>query len=538
MVLNALKAALLCLCFFSPIAVAIPSSLLLGMTEEQNVSATTASDAELSLPYQYKDSLQRDTPRGALNGFLESAYAQNYAKAAKYLDMRYLPSHLNPNQAEEYARQLHAIIERNVWINLQEINDTPAGAQEDFLPEYRDSFGIITIKDADITLLLQQVPSKSLGKIWKISNATVSMVPKLYEELGYGPLSEWFIENVPRGYVFKLNLWEIALLLSYLVASFLVITPFALLVSWLVRRSKMKMKEDLANLFSGPLLFFLALGLDHSLLSNTTLTVTARDFIDNGYLFFISSLWLGWALIGLLQYAMRERLIGKGNKQSAAMVRPFLTFFRIIVLVFAVLAWMEYHGFNATALLAGMGVGGVALALASKQSLENFIGTMTLYSAAPVKVGNFCSFGSIRGTVEEIGLRCTRVRTIDRTVIHVPNAKLAEMEIENISEREKIRFKTDIRLDYSTTTAQLKKIIEEIKALLENHEKVDKKPLRVTFRGFGAHGLEINVFAYIGSKSLPVYQVAAQELHLGIMEIVENNGSRIVPATFDAQALP
>ncbi|EHD2241288.1 mechanosensitive ion channel family protein [Vibrio vulnificus] len=537
MVLNALRVLLLVIGFFSPIVQAIPSRLLLNMTEEAS-SAPAATDANLTLPYQYKDPLQRDTPRGALNGFLVAAYAQDYAKAAKYLDMRYLPSHLNPQQGAEYARQLHAIIERNVWINLQDISDSPAGADDDFLPEYRDSFGVITIKDAEITLLLQQVPSKSLGKIWKVSNATVTMVPKLYEELGYGPLSEWFIDNVPRGYLFKLNLWEIALLSAYLGASFLVITPFALLASWLVRRSKMKMKDDLANLLSGPLLFFLALGLDHSLLSNTTLTVTARELIDNGYLFFLASLWLGWALIGLLQYAMRERLIGKGNKQSAAMVRPFLTFFRIILLVFAVLSWMEYHGFNATALLAGMGVGGVALALASKQSLENFIGTMTLYSAAPVKVGNLCSFGGIRGTVEEIGLRCTRVRTIDRTVIHVPNAKLVEMEIENISEREKIRFKTDIRLDYCTTTAQLKTIIEEIKVLLENHEKVDKKPLRVTFRGFGAHGLEINVFAYIGSKSLPVYQVAAQELHLGIMEIVENNGSRIVPATFEAQALP
>ncbi|MBE3651439.1 mechanosensitive ion channel protein MscS [Vibrio navarrensis] len=535
MVLNWFRATFLVLCLLPSFAFALPTSVILSMAEES--SNTPVAEPALNIAYSYKDALQRDTPRGALNGFLQAAYAQDYIQAAKYLDMRFLPSNLKGKDGQEYARQLHAIIERNVWINLQEINDTPAGAVDDFQPEYRDTFGTINIKDADIALLMQQVPSKDLGKIWKISNATVAMVPTLYQELGYGPLSEWFINNIPRGYVFKLNFWEIALLSTYLVVSFIVIAPFTLFGAWLVRRSQIKMKDDLAKVIARPLLFFLALGLDHLLLANTTLTVTAREMVNNGYLLFMSTLWLGWAIIGLLQYVMRERLIGKGNKQSAAMVRPFLTFLRIIVLIFAVLSWMEYQGFNATALLAGMGVGGVALALASKQSLENFIGTMTLYSAAPVKVGNLCSFGGIRGTVEEIGLRCTRVRTIDRTVIHVPNAKLAEMEIENISEREKIRFKTDIRLDYSTTTAQLKAIIEEIKALLENHEKVDKKPLRVTFRGFGAHGLEINVFAYIGSKSLPVYQVAAQELHLGIMEIIENNGSRIVPAMFDAQAL-
>ncbi len=528
-----LNAALFSLVLVSWGTAASPTNLLLSVSTEEQGDKAAVVDPALNGPYQYKDKFERDTPRGTLRGFLDAVYEQDYPRASRYLDMRYLPAGMDPDNGKEYARQLHAIIERNIWVNLQEINDTPAGAENDFLPEYRDSFGVITVRDAEVTLLLQQVPNRNLGKIWKISNATVAQVPKLYEELGYGPLSEWFIENIPNGYVLKLNLWEIALLCTYLLASFVVVTPIALLVSWLVRRSSLKMKDDIAALCSGPLLFFLALGLDHMLLENTTLTAAARGLVSNGYLFFAASLWLGWSLIALLQYAMRERLIDKGNKQGAAMVRPFLRFIQIIFLVFAALIWMEHRGFNATALLAGMGVGGVALALASKQTLENFIGTMTLYSAAPIKVGNLCSFGGIRGTVEEIGLRCTRVRTIDRTVIHVPNAKLAEMEIENISEREKIRFKTDIRLDYATTTAQLKTIIQQIKDLLQNHEKVDESPLRVTFRGFGTYGLEINVFAYIGTKSLPVYQEAAQDLNMGIMEIVENNGSRIVPAPFE-----
>ncbi|MEL6115700.1 mechanosensitive ion channel family protein [Photobacterium sp. SP02] len=521
-------------CFFVPLIATAAPNILLGNPADP---ATTAAGQAVNAAYDYKDSLDRDTPRGALKGFLEAVYEQDYTKAAKYLDLRYMPKEMSARNGEEYARKLHAIIERNLWINLQDIDDTPAGDLDDLLPDYRESFGNINVKNAEVSLLLQQVPSKKLGKIWKVSNATVALVPSLYEELGYSPLTEWFIQNVPDGYLFKLSLWEMTFLFTCLLASFAIVTPVCLITAWLVRKTDIKMKDDLAGLIAKPLLFFTALGLDHLLLSNATLTANARALLNNGYLLFGASLWLGWSAIGLFQYIIRERLINNGNKQGAAMVRPFLTFIRIILLIFAVLSWMEYQGFNATALLAGMGVGGVALALASKQTLENFIGTMMLYSAAPVKVGNLCNFGGIRGTVEEIGLRCTRIRTIDRTVIHVPNAKLSEMEIENISMREKIRFKSDIRLDYSTSTTQLKQIIDEIKQLLENHEKVDKKPLRVTFRGFGAHGLEINVFAYIGTKSLPVYQVAAQEIHLGIMEIVEKQGSRIVPATFDAQLL-
>ncbi len=85
----------------------------------------------------------------------------------------------------------------------------------------------------------------------------------------------------------------------------------------------------------------------------------------------------------------------------------------------------------------------------------------------------------------------------------MPNAKLAEMEIENISEREKIRFKTEIRLDYNTDAKQLQAIINDIKALLKQHEKVDESPMRVTFKGFGNAGLELNVLAYVAP---PVYR--------------------------------
>ena len=138
-------------------------------------------------------------------------------------------------------------------------------------------------------------------------------------------------------------------------------------------------------------------------------------------------------------------------------------------------------------------------------------------------------FGTITGTVEEIGLRCTRIRTIDRSVINVPNARLSEMDIENISEREKIRLKTDIRLDYQTTTEQIHAIIADIRALLEQHEKVEESPLRVTFKGFGLYGLQLNVFAYIGTTDFAEFQLVSEELHFGIMNVVTKHGSRIVP---------
>ena len=478
--------------------------------------------------YEYHDLFERDTPRGALRGFMDAAYERDYQRAANYLDLRHLPAGFSESNAQLYAQQLQAIIERNIWINFEEISDTPQGAQGDNLPEYRDAFGRIKLNGNEISLLLQKVPAND-GFIWKISNATIANVPQMYNELGYGPLVEWFIAHVPEGHLFKLNLWEWALLLVYLAIALFIVVPVTWVAKWLVLRSQHKLKTELASLLTGPLRFFLAVVLDRAMLANTTLSALATEIVNTGVLFVLSIVWLVWSFIGLMQSALREHWIAKGNKQAASLLRPLGNFVRVVLLALAILIWLEQLGFDASTILAGMGIGGIAIALASKQSIENLIGTITLYSAAPIKVGNLCNMGGLRGTVEEIGLRCTRVRTIDRSVIHIPNAKLAEMEIENISEREKIRFKTDVRLDYCTSAEQLRLIIADIKLLFEAHEKINDKPLRVTFKGFGLHGLEVNIFAYVGTTSLPTYQLVAEELQLGIMDIVAKHGSRIVP---------
>ena len=492
-------------------------------TEEPNTASVKTSS------YDYKDSLFRDTPRGTIEGFFEATFEQNFDKAAKYLDLRYLPDGMSKDLGPEYAKQLVAIIERNIWVNLEEISDLPSGASDDQLPNYRDAFGRVEVKGNQITLLLQKVPDKQLGKIWKISNATVAKVPMLYSELGYGPIVEWYVQNIPQGHLFKLNLWEWALLISYLVLALLVVIPLTWLAKKLILRSQYQYKADLAHLVVGPSRLLLALLLDRAWMANTTLSANVMAVVNTGFLLVIAIIWFIWSLTDVLQNSLRLRWINQGKSQTASLLRPLANFIRVILVALTILIWLEHLGFDASTILAGLGIGGVAIALASKQSIENFIGTITLYSSAPIRVGDVGRFSTISGTVEEIGLRCTRIRTIDRTVINVPNARLSEMDIENISEREKIRFKTDIRLDYKTNTEQLHGIIDDIKSLLVEHEKVDETPLRVTFKGFGLHGLQLNVFAYIGTTDFAEFQLVSEELHFGIMNTVVKHGSRIVP---------
>ena len=508
---------------------ATPTNMV-DLMKGSTVENTSEEEALLvNQAYDYKDSLQRDTPRGTLEGFTRAVYEQDYDTAAEYLDLRYLPDSMSKDKGAQYAKQLQAIIDRNIWIDIEQINDTPEGADGDHLPSFRDLFGRVKLQSDDVALYLQRVPGDS-DSIWKISNATVAKVPTLYANLGYGPITEWFIAYLPEGRILKVNIWEWAVILTYLVIAFCVIVPITWLCKLLILRTEYHLKTELAYIVAGPLRFFLAVIVVRTWSSSGTISTAALEVLDTGFLSFISIVWLGWSGMGILQAGLKQRLIDKGQKQGASLLRPLTNFIRVIFVILAILIWLEHLGFNAGTIIAGMGIGGIAVALASKQSIENFIGTITLYSAAPIKVGNLCKFGSIRGTVEEIGLRCTQIRTLDRTLIHVPNAKLVEMEIENISEREKIRFKADIRLDYlMTDTEKLKGIIADIKEMLELHELVMKEPLRVTFKGFGLHGLQVNIFAYIGTKSFPKYQVVSEELHLGIMDIVTKHGSRIIP---------
>ena len=175
---------------------------------------------------------------------------------------------------------------------------------------------------------------------------------------------------------------------------------------------------------------------------------------------------------------------------------------KIIIILVAILVWLDNLGFKVTTLVAGLGIGGLAVALAAQKSLENLLGAITLYMSAPVRVGDFCRFGDKSGTVEEIGLRSTRIRTLDHTIIHVPNGFLADQYLENFAAREKILYHPKIGLRLDTTPDQVRYVLIEVRTLLYAHPKVDPTPARIRFVGFGMYALELEVFAYILTRVL------------------------------------
>ena len=180
---------------------------------------------------------------------------------------------------------------------------------------------------------------------------------------------------------------------------------------------------------------------------------------------------------------------------------------------------------NLTAVLAGLGIGGIAVALAAQKTLENLLGGITIASDQPIRVGDFCRVGDYLGTVQVVGLRSTRIRTLDRTIVSIPNGQLAIMNLENFTLRDKIWFKHALNLRYETTTDQLRYILAEIREMLYKHPKVESVSARVRLIGFVGSAFNLEVFAYVLESSYETFLHIQEDLLLRIMDIVAASGS-------------
>ncbi len=204
---------------------------------------------------------------------------------------------------------------------------------------------------------------------------------------------------------------------------------------------------------------------------------------------------------------------------------------------FIIAAWMFIHGIRLLGadlipLLAGLGVGGLALALAAQNTIANFIGSIILYINKPVRVGEFCRYGEdpdpgwLRiGTVEEIGLLSTRIRGIDRTLTTIPNAEFSKLHIVNLSKRDERLLRTRLQLRYETTPDQLRYILTKLRELLLGHPMVTPEPARVRFVGFAAYSLDVEIFAYLRCVGQDAFLAIQEDLFLRMADIVTESGS-------------
>jgi len=191
---------------------------------------------------------------------------------------------------------------------------------------------------------------------------------------------------------------------------------------------------------------------------------------------------------------------------------------KVVVVSLAALAALQNVGFNVTGVIAGLGVGGLAVALAAQKTLENLFGGMSIIADAPVRIGDYCRFGDSTGTVEDIGLRSVRLRTPERTVITVPNGVFAGLQIENYAARDRMLFSTKLALKPDVPLERLRALAGDLHALLVRHPDVDPQPARVRLVNVTASALELELFAYVRTGDVDRFYAVREELLLALVE--------------------
>lgn len=242
--------------------------------------------------------------------------------------------------------------------------------------------------------------------------------------------------------------------------------------------------------------------------------------------FYVAAAWVAWLLISILV----EWVITSPQIPEESLDANLLRLLGRVLGILAVASIAAYGaqqlGLPVLGVLAGLGVGGLAVALAAQNSLENLIGGLNLYADRPIRVGDFCDYAGIKGTVEYIGLRSTRIRGRDRTVTSVPNSMLAKTQVTNYALRDQMLFLHDLDLRYETTTEQLRTVCNRIRELLSTHPNVSRSlaPPRVHVVGFGEWSIHVEVFAYL-DVAPGNFLATQEELLLAVAEIVSEAGT-------------
>jgi len=374
---------------------------------------------------------------------------------------------------------------------------------------------------------MQKVPGPDERFIWKVSNDTVARVPVLYKQFSYPPWVESVRTKLPEDVHFiGLELFKWVILLVFLVIAIPIGWLIAVGLCRLIIKPDSPLHSDVRKLMTRPVLALAVLLLGKSLLHSLGLGATAQKVEQAGTVETIIFAWLLFSLIDLARAKRREKYLAQGRTDAAVLGRPMANALKLLIVLGAFLVWLTNAGVNISTVLAGLGIGGVAVALALQKPIEDLLGAISIYSQQPVVTGDLCKVGSTFGQVEEIGLRTTRIRTLADTRVSIPNSKIAYSEIENYDVRKKMLYHPELPLRYDTTPGQVQTITSGIAAMLETEESIIQDSARVRFTEFEKHSMIIRVRVYVDTQDFNKYLEVVERVNIAIIKIVEESGAQ------------
>jgi MscS family membrane protein len=515
--------------------------LFVGLLAAVPTGAQQPGPSPTPVPAPLRDTLGRETPRGTVLGFMNAA-----RNSRDEVSPMYLNTALRDRNAVELAHKLFVVLDRRLPPRLNELSERPEGSLTNPLQPDRDVVGSIAVGNGSLDIVLERVNRGALGAVWLFSRQTLDQIPDAYDEIDRVVLDRFLPSFVRAPTVAGIRLFQwlsVALLLpiGYRLTGLLEVLLRPLFAAWWRWRNARRIVAT--HMLPGAVrLMLLAIGI-RWLLRSVELPLLERQFWWTiTALMLIAALTWGLVLLnGSIERYVNRRVAGVVRSEVAAMVHLMRRLADALVVVAGAIVTLRYFGIDPTAALAGLGIGGIAVALAAQKTLENVIGGLSIIFDKAVRVGDALKVGDTLGTVDSIGLRSTRIRTLDRTIVSVPNGQIANVSIETLSLRDKFWFHHFIGLRYQTTASQLRTVVDELRAYLGAHPSVDRsETIRVRFLRFGPFSLDVEVFAYVFAANWDGFLETQQELLLDAMKIIERSGTAIaLPAQtlhFDSTA--
>jgi len=494
-------------------------------------TATPSSPAAPSDPLE----LGRETPRGTVIGFIRAAQSENYDVAVQYFEVARRAS---VEREQELAKELLAILNARFRGPLDSITNDPMGRQDNEPPREQIVVGVTHGLSESFPLYLVHTEVSRGAKVWLISRQTLEQVPEVYDSLRFAQLEKRLPKFLVKTRLLGMPLWQwIAIVLFAPIALLL-----GWLVAWLLRLGSDRIRRAIGLVTQpiqprgrfGPAAILAAVIIHYYFIHLIGASILYRQYYRD-LLLILLAFAIYWAITRLtywISLRMWNQLTSRGlyaERSLVSLTRRVLDvviFFLITLLVFKnVLGW------NLTAALAGLGIGGLAIGLGAQKTFENMMGGISVLTDRAVLVGDACKIGDQRGVVEDIGLRFTKLRTEDRTLVSIPNGTVATAILENFRLRDKILFRQVVRLRYDLSPDHVRYVLEQLREVLARHAKVEHASARVRLLKLGENAIEVEIYAYILTREYREFLAVQEELILQAMDVLESSGAAVALPT-------
>ena len=495
-----------------------PLSQILPSSSSTTTTTTSPSDA-----------LGRTTPSGAALGFLKAAESGDYTIAAQYLQMT--ASHRQA-AGEETATQLKSVLDHAVFVGSLSRFTQAEGIPQEGVPFGRQRLGTLSSGDVEVDVDLVRVTDPNAGKVWLFSAETLAKIPELYEQVQARQVEHKLPAVLVKHDLLGMPLWQwLALLLALPVAAglgWLVVVVLEVPLRWWGR---WRGHTDIANWrsVSGPAWLLAGTVVHEACARYLRLPLLQRHYYFQlaSVALIIGTTWISWQVVQWSLRRVRNRSLAYGHVGTGSLILLGERMIKAVIFIAGALAVFDSLGFDMKTALAGLGIGGLAIGFGAQQTIANLFGGVSVLGDEVIRVGDVCRFGDRSGVVEDIGLRSTRVRTDERTLLAIPNGTVATINVENLSRRDKILFSTKLGLRSDSKADHVRFVLAETRRLLYSHPKVESNSVRVRLIDISGSSLSVEIFSYILTRDYNEYAAVKEDLLLRMLDIVEDSGGSL-----------